>query len=481
MRAAVSTLRRLRVLANRARIYYGMHGPISTARKVIAYLLRHKNPEAAPSALRFGYTGLVQGEIRIPYSQHSIVPVGPITRRTTIAQYIELGFDSLQSLELLLGTYERPNTNKNYVALYSELGELLHYEEFRSDTVTDNAFWALALPRPVPLKQVRGIWLLLSSDGDKENCITAWKSEEVSTGLFAFAESFETVRAKVGTLRSEREALLTGTIVCRIRGSRTASSSVYSLPPCPDDFDRRLSKDRLRTAAYVGGDAALKHIVCERLNGRTETTRIFANSSAVDELLKEIEGGEVDVVILAGVVPIDDARRICSAAALRYVPSVYMLDHDTLAHAHHVGGSAGADRTVPFEIAQALCWTNFCASEHQDVAELARRYRKRVFPAAEAIDARSILAAYRQNCRPLVSIVTILYKKEDEIPAVLDSYARQTYTGPLEVVFVDDCSPDASVKAVEDYLARARARATPEVRVPEVRIVRNKRKSGKFI
>lgn len=463
------------MLATRARIYYGMYGLVSTARKILMYLVGRSRAQPASSSVRFPFTGLVQGEITIPHAQHAIASVGPIQSGTTIAQFIELGFDSLHELELLLGTYNRSNTNKNCAALYSEVGELLHYEEFRSDTVADNQFHAFAFSPPIRLKQSKGVWLVLSSDGDRHNCITAWKSEAVSTGLFAFAESFETVRDKITTLKSERTALLTGTLVYRIRGARSAASPVYSLPPCPDDFEHRLGKDRLRTAAYVAGDSALARTLCERL----EAGRIYTSSSALDALVEEIEAGEVDVVLLSGIVPVDDARMICRESALRYVPSVYLLDETTLEHARADIRRADAGRSIPFEIAQALCWTAFCAADQSAITRLAAQYKKRVFPASEALDARAIVAAYRQNCRPSVSIVTILYRKAAEITAVLDSYVRQTYCGPLEVVFVDDCSPDDSVRAVEEYVARAKA--TPEIRLPDIRIVRNERNAGNCI
>jgi glycosyltransferase involved in cell wall biosynthesis len=51
----------------------------------------------------------------------------------------------------------------------------------------------------------------------------------------------------------------------------------------------------------------------------------------------------------------------------------------------------------------------------------------------------------------VVSIVTILYNKAKELPAVLASYERQTYAGEIELVFVDDASPDNSVEVVERW------------------------------
>lgn len=51
---------------------------------------------------------------------------------------------------------------------------------------------------------------------------------------------------------------------------------------------------------------------------------------------------------------------------------------------------------------------------------------------------------------PLVSIVVPMYKVEDYLPQCLDSILAQMYSN-LEVVCVDDGSPDASGRIAEEY------------------------------
>lgn len=60
--------------------------------------------------------------------------------------------------------------------------------------------------------------------------------------------------------------------------------------------------------------------------------------------------------------------------------------------------------------------------------------------------------------RPLVSIITPMYKVEQVLPSCLDCMLSQTYS-PLEVIFVDDCSPDRSSSLVEEYAHRLEERA----------------------
>src|SRR5690606_884111 len=82
------------------------------------------------------------------------------------------------------------------------------------------------------------------------------------------------------------------------------------------------------------------------------------------------------------------------------------------------------------------------------------------------------LSFYRAKVLPKVSIVTVLYGKQGQIPTVLRTYFEQSYEGDIEVVFVDDLGPDDSVRAVEAAFAKAQASGQYR-RLPAYKIVRN--------
>ena len=73
---------------------------------------------------------------------------------------------------------------------------------------------------------------------------------------------------------------------------------------------------------------------------------------------------------------------------------------------------------------------------------------------------RSLLDRYRRLHHPRVSIVSILDRKAAELPAVLESYFGQTYEGEIEVVFVDDASPDPSSAVAQSVSETLRQRFT---------------------
>ncbi len=55
-----------------------------------------------------------------------------------------------------------------------------------------------------------------------------------------------------------------------------------------------------------------------------------------------------------------------------------------------------------------------------------------------------LVSAHRKKTDLSVSIVTVLYRKEREIPLFLSCLARQDFKGQMELVVVNDCSPDRS-------------------------------------
>ena len=74
-----------------------------------------------------------------------------------------------------------------------------------------------------------------------------------------------------------------------------------------------------------------------------------------------------------------------------------------------------------------------------------------------------------------VAIVTILYRKADHVVSFLDAVYRQTYPGPITVVFVDDGSPDASFADMQHRIEQSAAQRPANI---AVKIVRNAENLG---
>jgi len=68
----------------------------------------------------------------------------------------------------------------------------------------------------------------------------------------------------------------------------------------------------------------------------------------------------------------------------------------------------------------------------------------------------AIRKALRSLVQPRVAIVSVLYGKSRVIESFLTAIGRQSYPGPIDIVLVDDCSPDDDVDRVNSFLASNR-------------------------
>ena len=61
-----------------------------------------------------------------------------------------------------------------------------------------------------------------------------------------------------------------------------------------------------------------------------------------------------------------------------------------------------------------------------------------------------IINKYRRNKKPKVSIISPIYNREKYIPKFLNIIQSQSFL-QLEIIFIDDCSKDNSIKLIEEY------------------------------
>ncbi len=93
---------------------------------------------------------------------------------------------------------------------------------------------------------------------------------------------------------------------------------------------------------------------------------------------------------------------------------------------------------------------------------------------------QEIVKYYAGKKLPKFSIVSVLYGKEKEILCFLDSFMQQTYPGEVELIFVDDKSPDDSAKVISNYFQEI-ALVNSCKKLPQVRIFQNEKNVGNCI
>lgn len=78
---------------------------------------------------------------------------------------------------------------------------------------------------------------------------------------------------------------------------------------------------------------------------------------------------------------------------------------------------------------------------------------------------------------PSFSVVAVLYNKEKEIDFFLKSFEEQTYNGEIEIVLVDDCSPDQGLSKVAAFQKRMQTQLTGTTKI-RICILENTHNSG---
>ena len=476
----VATLKKLgtkaTALTSRTRAHYKRHGLAVTLGKISA---RAKSVLAAPVGSD-PVAGLAAS--CVPFRSEELCPVGPIDASTTLVQEIRTDFDSIESIELLLATYGRRNKNVNEALLLDDCGRVLHREKFSSRVVADNAFQPVLRPRGLKAPASGRLYLALRSrNGTARNAIAAWRTAGVSGGLMLGERlDDQSLPACIGNgERKDRLRELPGQLVLRVLGRHRSTEPRYRQPALPSRFDEQVAHSAPRSVIVrnTGGEL-------EPLEGGIALLVDLADAASL------LERGLVDVLYLPDIRFDDQVRDLLKSAHETHVPTAYVAAADEGFERRHVQLGAGprldsgwsALDDEAFLQLQTLRASEVVVCLAASAADLARRQRKRVlevggpFPGTTddlAALSRDILRRHKRLHRPVVSIVTILYNKARELPATLISYERQTYAGEIELVFVDDASPDNSVEVVERWAAdRCNGGSLA------VRIVRNGRNLG---
>ena len=270
---------------------------------------------------------------------------------------------------------------------------------------------------------------------------------------------------------------LPGQLVLRVLGRPASTEPRYRQPALPSRFAEGVA------------DSAPRSVIIRNTGGELRDEGIVSQVEPADAA-SLLERGLVDVLYLPDIRFDDRVRALLKNAHEMHVPTAYVAATDEGLGRRHVRLGAGlrlesgwsALDDEAFLRLQTLRASEVVVCLTASAADFARRQRKRVleargvFPGGAdtlAFLSRDILRAHESLHRPVVSIVTILYNKARELPAVLASYERQTYAGEIELVFVDDASPDNSVEVVERWAAdRSNGRSVA------VRIIRNGRNLG---
>jgi glycosyltransferase involved in cell wall biosynthesis len=458
LHGATRVARRLKRLVAASRDHLADHGVSATGRKILAWSWKRASRRFYP---RLATPPPGCFEIAATFDPATMRACDTWRRRRVVVQEIPVHFDELHSIEVMLATFARPNWNTTRFALVGPDAEELASSRLFSLWVRDSTFVRVALANPIDVSRFERLFLVVESqDGRERNAITAWTSKRGRGRLWVIDRSWRPSAAALSDLGQE-SAL--GSLVYRLTCRNRRSELRYRWPSEPRPLDSA-------GLCVLGGFGGPSRSGC----------RVVATP---EDAVEAIRAADFNVLLIDRAPWSESLGKTILEASERGIASVYRTGESDCAILFYeatnqdmVRASDQANRVAALR-RKAMVLCDIVLAADSGAAALARADRKIVVDAwsVPAHGLAQVLAEKYLRLRlPRVSIVTILYNKARELPAVLASYARQSYPGEIELVCVDDCSRDDSVQIAQAFAGR---QAVDERKL-DLRLVQNEVNSG---
>lgn len=208
-----------------------------------------------------------------------------------------------------------------------------------------------------------------------------------------------------------------------------------------------------------------------------------------EHLFDLLNGGHATMVALWPADHYDSLCSLLSRLSAMCVPVIGFIGEGDIAHTQTLANEDGLPRKSETRLLDAARWCDGVVAQDAFTFEwlgqagvaasghLGSRHGGHDLPW------RVESETYLRRRRPRVSVIGILYNKADEIGPVLRSWFRQNYDGDIEIVFVNDCTPDESV-AVAGAEVKRLCSVPRDIGLgptPTVRIIENALNSGNCV
>jgi len=121
-----------------------------------------------------------RGNLVVPSGAH-LRPVGPLAEGSTVTQQSVAEGTDLQSVGMLLATFQRVNHGTLHIAVSAEMDgqwRELATAAVNETTLQDNATYTLPLPAPIHVGRGTRLRIELQSDGPINEAITWWENPD---------------------------------------------------------------------------------------------------------------------------------------------------------------------------------------------------------------------------------------------------------------------------------------------------------------
>jgi glycosyltransferase involved in cell wall biosynthesis len=351
-------------------------------------------------------------EAASPVEAAAVVPGDclAVTRDTAWVQRLNTMPFDIDRIAILFATYQRSNTCQIDIRLFDEKHGLLHSETIGGEVLFDNAYYGLKLPKEFSYKGI--CYLTISSpDATPENCVALWTAEELG------ANGLRQVPRRVVEPRELTSVTQDGLVHVGVTLAIT----------CGHNSNAHARRSYMSPHVAVGGtyDGTAKEVVLVGFSDE-EQQLLASLNEPLPYQLRVVEDLNQIPACRALLVPASygavQGRSIAKLLRARRVPLIVA-------------------ELAPFNTAprQREGWRAFCDGlvSHRGAPLTRLPHGDLGNGLSTAVEA--VFETYRARLQPKISIVTILSGKADQLKWVIQSYFKQTYSGEVEVIYINDC------------------------------------------
>lgn len=432
-------------LSTSALLHFREHGLVSTGRKTSSWIYRRV--KRAMAEREFVLTpGSDEPVFRVDFDLATLRSLCPSESGTALIQEMPVGLDIITAVEVLVTRCGAHRVAYRATFLSSE-GEVLARIDAVATKVRGCRYLRIEPSAPIVLGESQTFFLVIEpSDGVSPSfCVT-------SSGKGELTEApSELVRATNPLEINGQARLVGGSLVYQVFGHQDPlverGTPHYRVP--------RLNP-AMRTAP---ARTAVVYCPAERADRWRDVSSVTALHTPT-QALNALRSGAAQAVVFDTHTLDDGTQRLLEAAWRHGCATACFLRREVAEADPYVTASVAAGqferdpRRKVWESRQLMLHCDFALYDDESGRRFAEAYGK----CAIAVDAPSgrladtLAHALVRSRQPRVSVVSILYNKEREAPLMLRSLFQQSYAGEIEIIFVDDRSPDRSVAAVEQFV-----------------------------
>lgn len=351
-----------------------------------------------------------------------MAPGSPVTLSSKVVwiQLLDTRPFEVSRISLLFGTFQRKNKCSVEIQLFSSEYEILHHEILSGELLGDNVPYELKLSKDFAYRGQCFV-VIGSPDATSDNCVALWTRPELeNAGLRAVPRLGRDISSFMPN--AQGAVAYPGIAFVNTLGRNSGAHAFRTY--LRHDGKLNGSNRRIEAVGVIGFSEEQIQTLFVQVD-LTELKLYTLTAKQLDQL------AECNVLLMPATFDIEEARSLAKFARRKQVP-VFLVEIDN--------GS--------IILRNQKSWSSFSDGLISNYQNLDSRLPQVGWDDGVISAAEKLLGAFIERRQPKVSIVTILSGKVEQLRPVIESYFNQTYSGEIEVIYINDCFGEGAESVV---------------------------------